>query len=86
MGELSALPNIGKELERQLREVGITAESELRAAGSRDAWLRILARDPSACVNRLYGLEGAIRGVRWHSLDEKTKAELLAFYKQAKGI
>jgi DNA transformation protein len=48
--------------------------------GSREAWLAIRATDPSACYNRLCGLEGAIRGIRWHDLDEDTKAELKAFY------
>ena len=85
MSKLSDLPNIGTEVERQLHDAGITTEAELRAVGSREAWLRILARDPSACVNRLYALEGAIRGLRWHSLDEGAKAELLAFYRKSKG-
>jgi len=48
MGELQRLPNIGKELERQLYEAGITSPEELRRIGSRAAWLRIFALDPSA--------------------------------------
>ena len=48
MGELQNLPNIGKKLERQLHEVGITSPEELSRVGSRQAWLRILALDPSA--------------------------------------
>ena len=48
MGELSRLPNIGKTLEEQLQAVGIDTVDQLREAGSRDAWLRILAIDPSA--------------------------------------
>jgi DNA transformation protein len=85
MGALSKLPNIGAELEKQLNDVGITTEEELKSAGSREAWLRILARDPSACLNRLCALEGAIQGVRWHHLDSATKESLKAFYNSHKG-
>ena len=30
-------------------------------------------------------LEGAIQGVRWHYLDDETKASLKQFYKEQKG-
>ena len=85
MGELTKLSNIGEKLEHQLNDVGITTFEELKQAGSREAWLRILARDPSACLMRLSALEGAIQGVRWHYLDEKTKDSLKVFYHQNKG-
>ena len=84
MGELTKLPNIAEKLEGQLAEVGITTFDELKRVGSREAWLRILARDPSACIMRLSALEGAIQGVRWHHLDEQTKKEMKAFYDQNK--
>ena len=64
MGELSTLPNIGPEVERQLHEAGVTTAAELRALGAEDAWLRIQANDPSACIHRLLALEGAIQGVK----------------------
>ena len=85
MGELTKLPNIAAKLEGQLMDVGVTTVGELKQLGSREAWLRILARDPSACIMRLSSLEGAIQGVRWHHLDEETKASLKAFYLQYKG-
>ena len=84
MGELTKLPNIADKLEAQLVEAGITTIDELKRAGSREAWLRILSRDPSACLMRLSALEGAIQGVRWHYLDDETKASLKAFYHQHK--
>ncbi len=80
MRALRDLLNIGKEMESQLHRAGISTAEELKAVGSREAWLRILAFDPSACIMRLYGLEGAVRGVRWHSLDPGVKAELKSFY------
>ena len=85
MGELTTLPNIAAKLEGQLSDVGITTVDELKKVGSREAWLRILARDSSACIMRLSALEGAIRGVRWHYLDDETKASLKEFYYQHKG-
>jgi len=84
MGELAKLPNIGAKLEEQLTEAGITSAGQLRETGSREAWLRILSRDPSACYMRLSALEGAIQSVRWHNLDEQTKKGLKDFYKQHK--
>ena len=83
--ELEKLPNIGAVVAGQLRQVGIDTPEQLRAAGARDAWLRILAIDESACYNRLCGLEGALRGIRWHDLPLETKAELKEFYSSVKG-
>jgi len=80
MGELSALPNIGKVVEEQLNAVGITTSARLKELGSRAAWLRIKAIDDSACIHRLYALEGAIQGIRKADLPAAKKAELKAFY------
>jgi len=80
MSDMTKLANIGPKLEAQLAEVGIQTPEELKAAGSREAWLRIKAIDPSACLMRLSALEGAIRGIRWHDLDADVKEELRAFY------
>ena len=80
MGELKKLPNIAEKLEAQLIEVGVPTIEALKTTGSREAWLRIAAIDPSACYMRLCSLEGAIQGVRWHHLDDATKKEMKAFY------
>ena len=85
MGELSTLPNIAEKLEAQLFNVGITTIEQLKEVGSHEAWLRILAQDPSACIMRLSSLEGAIQGIRWHYLDDDTKKSLRDFYKEHKG-
>lgn len=81
---LSSLANIGKELEKQLTKVGIYTPEELKNVGSKEAWLRILQIDPSACYNRLCALEGALQGIRWHSLADEKKAELKTFYEEHK--
>lgn len=85
MGELTKLPNIADKLESQLADVGITTIEQLKEVGSKEVWLRILARDPSACIMRLSALEGAIQGVRWHYLDDETKTELKEFYNMQKS-
>ena len=64
MGELSRLPNIGKEVERQLNEAGILSAEDLKNLGAEKAWLKIQKLDPSACIHRLLALEGALRGVK----------------------
>ena len=85
MGELEKRPNIGKVVEGQLNEVGITTLEQLKELGSRQAWLKIKSIDDSACIHRLYSLEGAIRGIRKTQLPEDVKAELKEFYQQMKG-
>jgi DNA transformation protein len=84
MGKLSTLPNIGKVVEQQLNQVGINTIDQLTEIGSKDAWLRIKCIDDSACINRLYALQGAIEGIRWHDLSAEVKAELKEFYNNFK--
>ncbi len=84
MGQLSKLPNIGNKLEDQLVEVGIETVDQLKQIGSKQAWLNIKAIDPSACINRLCALEGAIQGVRWHYLSDEVKDELKELYNAVK--
>lgn len=84
MGELVTLPNIGEKLEKQLNSVGISTIEQLKETGSKEAWRRILETDSSACIMRLSALEGAIRGIRWHNLDDSVKADLKEFYKKNK--
>ena len=80
MGELSKLPNIGKVLEGQLNDVGISTVDDLMDIGSKEAWLRIRQMDESACINRLMALEGTIQNVRWHDLSDSDKRNLKDFY------
>lgn len=81
MGELAKLPNIGKEVERQLNEAGIMDYDQLKALGAEQAWLEIQEIDESACMHRLLALEGALQKVKKTLLPEERKAELKEFYK-----
>lgn len=80
MGELSELQNIGKVVEEQLNAVGIYTNEELKAVGAEKAWLKIQGIDDSACIHRLYALEGAIQGMKKSPLPEERKTELKEFY------
>ena len=80
MGELSKLPNIGKDTEKQLNEVGIYTYDELEVLGAEKAWLKIQEIDESACLHRLMGLEGALQGIKKTLLPDARKAELKEFY------
>ena len=84
MDVLSEMPNIGKEVEQQLKQVGIETAEQLMQIGSKEAWLKIKAIDDSACINRLYALEGAIQGIRWHNLSDEIKQELKAFFNEVR--
>ena len=84
MGELSKLPNIGKIVEQQLMQAGIQTYDELKAVGAKEAWLRIQAFDPSACINRLMALEGAIEGMKKNLLPDEVKEDLKAIYQEKK--
>ncbi|WP_286077867.1 TfoX/Sxy family protein [Thomasclavelia cocleata] len=78
------MPNIGKVVSRQLIQVGIESPEKLKAIGAKEAWLKIQAIDDSACLNRLYGLEGAVEGIKKSQLDFEIKADLKQFYEDHK--
>jgi DNA transformation protein and related proteins len=79
--KLTDLPNISKVLSGVLADAGIDTPEQLRNLGSREAFLKIKLRDPTACLCKLCALEGAIRGIRWHDLDPAVKEELRTYFK-----
>ncbi|GHT36497.1 hypothetical protein FACS189427_08220 [Planctomycetales bacterium] len=81
--DLKNRPNIGKELEAKLIQVGIDSFTKLRKLGSEKAFLMIRTTDSGACLHLLTALEGAIQDVRKNQLPPKRKAELREFYKTA---
>ena len=84
MDDLSRLPNIGKVLAGKLNQQGITSYDDLVSLGSVEAVLRIGQTDLSACYNMLYALEGAIRGIRWHSIPQDERRQLKEEYDLAR--
>lgn len=81
MGKLSSLPNVGKVLEKLLMESDITTAEQLREIGTEEAFIRIRMQDTTACIQMLYGIQGAIEGVNDKFLDKATKDKLKEFYK-----
>lgn len=85
MDGLTSLPNIGPVLAEHLRRVGIETPEQLRAAGSREALLRIRAQvDPGACLHQLQALEGAVQGIRKTQLSPACKSALKEFHQSLK--
>ena len=85
MGELSKLPNISTVVEGKLNEVGIITQNQLKDIGSKQAFLSLRKNDSGACLNMLCALEGAIQGIRWHSLSDEVKKELKEFHRSLKN-
>jgi len=77
MSALDDMPNIGKVLAERLRIAGIGDPAALMKIGDAEAFLRIRAELPEdACTHTRLALAGAVRGVRWHALDERLRAKL----------
>ena len=82
--DLSTLPNIGKDTVSKLKQTGINSAEEFRAIGDEQAFLRLQALDPGACIQLLYGLEGAFEGIPANQLSASKKQELLEFLRLTK--
>ncbi len=65
--------------------MNIKDEEDLKIHGSKGAFLRLKTLYPEeTCINMLYAIEGAIRGVRWHNLEQDIKTDLLDYYNRIK--
>ena len=84
---LTDLPNIGPTVARLLAAAGIRTPAQLRRLGAAEAARRIRAIRPGdpPCRSLLAGLEGAIRGVRWHAIPAGERARLWADYEKRPG-
>lgn len=76
MAELTSMRNIGKEIEKKLKSVGIGTAEELKQLGSKDAFFRLKSHYPNVCLVHLYTLEGAIKDIEYNQLSEETKLSL----------
>ncbi len=84
MTDLTRLPNIGKTLAAELNSIGVTTQEELIVLGSVEATRRIAQTRSGACHSLLFALEGAICGIRWHSLPKSDRAKLKARFDEAR--
>ena len=84
---LADLPNIGREVAGLLDAAGVRSPLALMRLGAVAAALRIRAIRPEdpPCRSMLAGLEGAIRGVRWHSIPGAEREALWKEYEARAG-
>ncbi len=54
MSELTAMVNIGKEMEKKLISVGIESSEKLIEVGAKDAFLKLKQKYPNVCLVHLY--------------------------------
>lgn len=80
MKKLKDLPNIGKIMIQRLSNINIHTTDELMKLGSKEVYKRLLAYEGDTCLDTLYGLEGAIRGIRWHDLGKEDRNDLKTFF------
>ncbi len=86
MSDLTSMMNIGKEMEKKLKSVGIDTAEKLIKTGSKEAFFRLKAAYPQVCLVHLYTLEGAIGNVEYNELSEEKKRELKEFSDSLKGV
>ena len=79
MAELARMMNLGKEMDRKLRSVGIDCAEELMAVGAKEAYRRLKALYPNVCLVHLYCLEGAVTQTEYNCLPKEKQAELREF-------
>ena len=81
---LTDLPNIGATVAARLEAVGVSTPEQLKKLGSIEAVLRLKveAKEDAPCRSMLSGLEGAIRGVRWHAIDKAEREALWQCYQE----
>lgn len=79
---LTDLPNIGREVAKLLVAAGIRTPQDLTHLGAIAAAERIrsIRPDDPPCRSMLAGLEGAIRGIRWHTIPKEQRESLWKEY------
>ena len=79
MSELMDMMNIGKEMAKKLKTVGIDSSEKLIQTGSKQAFLQLKQEYPNVCLVHLYTLEGAITNTEFNCLSKEKKKELKEF-------
>ncbi len=76
---LDQLTNLGRIAARQLAEIGIRSEADLRAAGAAAAYLKLKDHfGRGVSLNYLYALGGALKDMPWDQMPETDRAALRA--------
>lgn len=79
MSDLTSMTNIGREMARKLKSVGIDTPEKLIETGSKEAFFKLKETYPNVCLVHLYVLEGALTNTEYNALSESKKRELQKF-------
>lgn len=74
---LAGLANLGPKSAQFLHHAGITSQEQLEQLGSVKAYLMVKQVEPSASLNLLWALEGAISGLHWREVAREHRTSLL---------
>ncbi len=84
MADLTKIINIGKDTERKLHQAGINTIEEMTELGTEQVFIRLQTIDAGVCICLLYGIEGAIEGIRSNKLSTERKKQLQQFFRQVR--
>lgn len=76
-GPLGRLANLGPTSARFLHNAGITSREQLERLGSVRAYSMVRQVEPTASLNLLWALEGAISGLHWREVAKEHRTSLL---------
>jgi DNA transformation protein and related proteins len=74
---LAHLPNLGPKSAQYMQRAGITSFEQLKCLGSVAAYSMVKQVEPSASLNLLWALEGAISGLHWQEVAKEHRTSLL---------
>jgi DNA transformation protein len=73
------MQNLGKKSQEWLRAVGIETLEQVEELGVMESYLRVKAAFPRHVTrNLLWGLQGAVMGLKWDQIPEDIRSSLLA--------
>ena len=74
---LASLANLGPKSAQFLHSAGITSHEQLERLGSVKAYAMVKQVEPSASLNLLWALEGALSGLHWREVAKEHRTSLL---------
>jgi hypothetical protein len=73
---LESLPNVGKTIAKELRQIGINNKSEFMAQDPYQVFQKLVDHvNPDSCRCMLASIVGAHEGLPWHKMTKQTCAE-----------
>jgi DNA transformation protein len=77
VASLASLCNLGPKSAQALAKAGITLLEQLKELGSVAAYVKVKRVEPTASLNLLWALEGAISGLHWQVVAKEHRTSLL---------